>query len=227
MTRLLRIGWGWLLLAPLGYAAWLMLQLTLPYTALQPGIDFLKTKVNVYHIAHWRWSFYTHVFTGILALVTGFTQFSGAIIRHRPWLHRICGYAYVANVMVITGPAALVMSFYANGGWPARLSFVLQSVAWLGTTGLALYYALKKKFRLHGAWMLRSYALTLAAITLRSYAALLSWVAVDMRPADKYILIAWASWVPNLLVAQWLLRKGFIRQLLERRKVVEKAPVRV
>lgn len=213
LIRLFRI----LVVGGILYASWLMLRLTWPYTALRPGIDFLKTKAFIYHILHWRLSFYIHVFTGIIALLTGLTQFSGYIIRRLPKLHRISGYAYVINVLAITGPAALVMSFYANGGWPARVSFILQSLAWLLCTGLALNKAFRKKFQAHGAWMLRSYALTLAAITLRSYAALLSYVHTDLRPVEKYILIAWASWIPNLVIAELLIRGGFIRSLLKRR----------
>lgn len=192
MIALRKIGWGILLLA-LVCASWLMLRLTLPYTALQPDIDFLKTKVNIYHFAPWRWSFYIHVFTGLAALIAGFTQFSGYVMRRHKTLHRAMGYVYVGDVLVVTGPTALVMSFYANGGVPAQLSFVLQALCWLLFTGIALRKALQRKFIAHGEWMLRSYALTLAAISLRTYAFLLAFVHADIRPVDKYILIAWAS----------------------------------
>lgn len=211
-----KIGWI-MILAALLYATWLMLRLTIPYTALQPGIDFLKTKVNIYHFAPWRWSFYIHVFTGIAALVAGFTQFSGYIMRQHKRLHRTMGYAYVINVLAITGPAALVMSFYANGDLAARTSFVLQAICWLAFTAVAVRMAIQKKFIAHGEWMLRSYALTLAAISLRTYAAFLAYAHIDMRPVDKYTLIAWASWIPNLVIAELLIRKGFVRNLLKRR----------
>ena len=194
-----------------------MLRLTLPYTALKPGIDFLQTKVFVYHILHWRLSFYIHVFTGILALVAGMFQFSSYILRKLPRLHRITGYIYTINVLFITGPAALVMSFYANGGLAARISFILQSVSWLLCTGIALKYVFSKQFMKHGEWMLRSYALTLGAISLRTYAALLSYAGTNLHPVDKYILIAWLSWIPNLLIAEILIRKGFIKTLLKKR----------
>lgn len=198
------------------YASWLMLRLTLPYTAMAPGIDFLKTKVNIYHFAPWRWSFYTHVFTGLAALIAGLTQFSAYIMRKYKVLHRAMGYAYVVNVLFITGPAALVMSFYANGGLAAQTSFVLQAICWLGFTAIALYKALQKRFVTHGEWMLRSYALTFAAISLRTYAYLLAFAHADIRPVNKYTLIAWASWLPNLLIAELLIRRGFIRKLLRR-----------
>lgn len=216
MNILRRAGY-FVLLVALAYAAWLMLMLTLPYTALRPGIDFLKTKTNIYYFAPWRWSFYIHVFTGFAALIAGFTQFSGYVVRKAPGLHRWMGYVYLIDVLLITGPAALFMSFYANGGIAARTSFVLQSSAWLIFTAIAWQRVMKKRFITHGEWMLRSYALALGAISLRTYAALLSYMAVDMRPVDRYILIAWSSWIPNLIVAEILIRGGFIKGLLKRR----------
>jgi hypothetical protein len=138
--------------------------------------------------------------------------------RHKA-LHRTMGYIYVVDVLLITGPAALIMSFYANGGLPARLSFVLQAMCWLLFTGIALRHVLQKRFITHGEWMLRSYALTLAAISLRTYAAFLTIAHSDIRPVNKYILIAWASWIPNLLFAEWLIRRGFVRRLLSKRSV--------
>jgi hypothetical protein len=62
----------------------------------------------------------------------------------------------------------------------------------------------KRNFTKHGEWMLRSYALTLSAIMLRSYALLFDVLHIDMHPRNVYITIAWLSWVPNLLVAEVL-----------------------
>lgn len=199
------------------YASYLMLRITLPFTALRPGIGFLRTKFAIYHIRHWRWSFYIHIFTAIPVLLCGLSQFSGYLIRRMPRLHRISGYIYVVDVLAVTGPAALVMSFYANFGWPARISFILQSLAWLYCTGLALRRALQRKFLPHGEWMLRSYAITLAAIMLRSYSSLLSYWHADLPPGPRYILISWASWVPNLIVAELIIRSGFVKRLLKKR----------
>lgn len=215
-TAAIHTGINVLLVGGILYAAWLMLLLTMPYTAFRPGIDFLKQKVNVYHIEHWRGSFYVHIFTALLALLAGLTQFSGYLLRHHKKVHRTMGYVYAVNVLFITGPAALIMSYYANGGVPAQVSFVLQSICWIVFTGIAVKKALKKQFIAHGEWMFRSYALTLAAITLRAYNALLWELHVDMRPVDKYILIAWASWTLNLILAELLIKGGVVKRILKR-----------
>ena len=50
--------------------------------------------------------------------------------------------------------------------------------------------------------MLRSYALTLAAVTLRLYMPAFAIAGVGFDAA--YPLIAWLCWVPNLVVVEWL-----------------------
>lgn len=60
-------------------------------------------------------------------------------------------------------------------------------------------------FQAHRKWMARSFALTFGAVTLRIY--LPSFLAMGL-PFDKaYPLVAWVSWVPNLLAVElfWLL----------------------
>ena len=52
--------------------------------------------------------------------------------------------------------------------------------------------------------MIRSAALTLAAVTLRLY---LPIGVITVGFEASYPVIAWICWVPNLLAAEWLLRR--------------------
>ena len=196
------------LLVGLAFFSFLMIRLTLPYRAMQPDIAFLRSKQHIYHVKHWRFSFYTHVFTSCLVLLAGFTQFSSWLLRRRPRIHRTMGWTYLVTVCLVSGPAAFVMALYANGGWLARTSFTTLATLWIGFTFLAGYYVMRKRFVLHGSFMIRSYALTLSAITLRSYTYLLEQTTWNITPREIYILTAWLSWVPNLLVAEWLIRRS-------------------
>jgi hypothetical protein len=54
--------------------------------------------------------------------------------------------------------------------------------------------------------MIRSFALTLAAVTLRIYLPLAMIAGLDF--ATAYPVIAWLSWMPNLVVAQLLVRRA-------------------
>lgn len=99
------------------------------------------------------------------------------------------------------------MAFYANGGIPARISFVILALLWISTTAMGWYYARQHKWMLHGAMMLRSYALTLSAVSLRLYAYLIDVLNIPIRPRASYILIAWLSWTLNLMIAELIIRK--------------------
>jgi len=171
---------------------------------MQTDVAFLQLKQAYIHITEWRIAFFVHVFTSPFALLAGFTQFSKWLLKHKPKLHRILGYTYVINVLMVTGPAGLLMSFYANGGISSRIGFVLLSVLWILFTAIALYKALKKKFRAHRIFMVRSFALTLSAVTLRIWKVLLANYT-DIPPLDRYRIIAWLGWTLNLLIAECII----------------------
>jgi hypothetical protein len=202
------------LLLALAFFSYLMVRITLAYTVMRSNVGFLLSKQRVYPLSWWRISFYTHVFTSCFVLIAGFTQFTPWLLRDYPRVHRFMGWAYLVIVTMISGPAAWVLALYANGGLPARTGFTLLATLWIGFTLLAGYYAIRRKFALHGAYMLRSYALTLSAITLRSYTVILETVTLASS-RDIYITTAWLSWVPNLLLAEWLIRRGFVEKFIE------------
>lgn len=194
------------------YASYLLFLLSIPYLQFNRGVGFLETKQFVYHIKSWRYGFYIHVFSSIFILIIGLFQFNTFVIK-RKILHRCLGYSYIFLLLFVSGPAALILSFYANGGVLAQFSFAILSILWIGSTFLALYFAWKKKFELHGNFLIRSYALTLSAVTLRFYAYLFDKINLNLGPVDTYILISYLGWIPNLIVAEILIQRGFVKQL--------------
>lgn len=197
------------------YACYLLVLLSLPYIHFEPNIEFLGTKQLIYHIDLWRISFYVHVFTSPIVILAGLLQFNRWIIRKHPRTHRGLGYAYIVTVLLISGPSALVMSFYANGGRVAQTSFVLLTFVWIITTGIAFLKAKKGNYLSHTKWNIRSFALTLSAVTLRFYAYLFDVFEVRMGPKETYILLAYLSWIPNLLVAEILIVAKYPQALLK------------
>ncbi|MBL7935264.1 MAG: DUF2306 domain-containing protein [Bacteroidia bacterium] len=180
---------------------WLMIDLTLPYLSFTYDVDFLLTKQKIIHVKHWRYAFNFHILFSIFSLIAGLTQFSQYILAKCKKLHRVMGYIYVVDVMCIAGPSGLIMAFYANGNIVSKTSFVLLSVLWIGFTSIAIIKALKKDFIEHEKWMIRSYALTLSAITLRLLALVLPYF-VHLNAKDEYAILAWLSWLMNLLIAE-------------------------
>ena len=64
----------------------------------------------------WYLPFYIHVFTAILALPAGFTQFQKKLRRKHPAVHRFNGRVYVFMILLFGAPSGLVIGVYANGG---------------------------------------------------------------------------------------------------------------
>jgi hypothetical protein len=197
-----------LILATLAFFSFLMLRIIYVYIPLQTGVAFLQLKQQYIHITEWRIAFFVHVFSSLLVLFAGFTQFSKKILRQRPKLHRALGYIYVTDILLVTGPAGLLMSFYANGGISSRIGFVTLSLLWMLFTAFALYKAITKKFAAHRAFMIRSFALTLSAISLRIWKVILA-AFTSIPPMDRYRIIAWLGWTLNLIIAEWIIYQYF------------------
>jgi uncharacterized membrane protein len=201
------------LLLMLAFFTWLMAAITIDYIPYNTDVGFLRIKQQYIHIDEWRIAFFIHVYASIWVLLAGFTQFSKRIQRNNPTLHRAMGYIYVTDVLLITGPAGLLMGFYANGGLLSRIAFVLLAVLWIYFTAMALVKARQKDFKAHRNYMIRSYALTLSALTLRAWKYLITnayhidpnWV---FPPMDVYRVVAWLGWVVNLLFAEWFIRRN-------------------
>ncbi|MCE3228371.1 MAG: hypothetical protein K0S32_2922 [Bacteroidetes bacterium] len=179
----------------------LMFRLSLPYFSSRYDVDFLLTKQNIIHIKHWRYAFYVHVFLSIFAMIAGLTQFSNYLVRKKKKLHRIMGYVYVTDILLLAGPSGLIMGFYANGFLITKVSFVILALLWMLFTGIALLKAKQKDFISHKKWMIRSFALTLSAVTLRLMALALPYM-IHLGAKEEYNLISWTSWIFNLLVAE-------------------------
>lgn len=152
----------------------------------------------------WFPIFYTHISFGGLALLTGWSQFSTRFRNKNLSTHRILGKIYVV-VCLLSGLAGLYLSFYATGGWIASWGFGGLAVSWLISTSAAYIFIRKGEINNHQVWMIRSYALTFAAVTLRIWLPMAQALQIDF--IDAYRVIAWLCWVPNLLVAQWIISR--------------------
>src|SRR6185436_10423352 len=84
------------------------------------------------------------------------------------------------------------------------IAFTLLSILWISSTTLAWYYAVKKKFNKHRIFMIRSFALTLSAISLRLWKMFFAGFT-DIAPMDRYRIIAWLGWGLNLIIAEYII----------------------
>ncbi|WP_420582164.1 DUF2306 domain-containing protein [Reichenbachiella sp.] len=153
----------------------------------------------------WNWSFYQHIFFGAISILTGWTQFSAKLRKRNISIHRLLGKIYVLAVL-FSGSAGFYLSFYATGGIIAGFGFGTMAVLWLFSTLMAYFTIKNGKIDAHQNWMIRSYALCWAAVTLRLWLpGLQAFGGMDFISA--YLLVSWLCWVPNLAVAEWIVRR--------------------
>jgi uncharacterized membrane protein len=146
-----------------------------------------------------------HAGGGILALALGPLGFWGALRNKFLRLHRWVGRIYLLSVL-IGGVAGLYMAVTAFGGLPTRIGFSMLGVSWLATGTMAYLRIRQGDVQVHKQWMVRSYALTFSAVMLRLWLPLL--IALGFEFPAAYTTVAWLCWVPNLLVAEMIIRNG-------------------
>ncbi len=157
------------------------------------------------HLSTRWWAVATHVGVAPVALLVGALQFIKSIRANWPVFHRWLGRIYVVAV-IIGGIGGLSLAFNAMGGPIAGLGFGLLAVCWLWFTLQGWRTARARRFAEHRQWMIRSFALTFGAVTLRLYLPVFFAAGYDYSAASVYL--AWISWVPNLIIAQWWLARA-------------------
>jgi uncharacterized membrane protein len=149
---------------------------------------------------------FIHVAGAVTALVLGSLQFLPALRRGASPPHRWTGRAYVVGCLV-GGTAGLILAPGSSAGPIASAGFGSLAVIWIAVNLLGWRAAVQGRFTEHRRWMIRSWALTLAAVTLRLYLPLV--MALDLPFLPWYRAISFLAWVPNLIAAElWLRRKA-------------------
>ena len=177
---------------------------TFMYLGFRTDVNFLLQKQHLINHPVWMPAFYVHIITGMLAIAIGPFQFLKRFRNRNLSLHRKLGKAYVAAILFLAAPTGLYMAFFAEGGWLSSLGFVLMSGLWFYTTWQALATVRKGNISAHKKWMIRSYAMTFSAVTLRLLVPLFS-IGFGFDALFVVVSTAWISWALNLLIAETLI----------------------
>jgi len=196
-----RFAFAVLVLLSLGVAGYGLVA----YGLFEPGAKLHPAMRATY--AEHGFAIRAHVFASAVALILGPFQFVPGLRAARPALHRWSGRVYLGVGVLVGGLAGLVMATHAFGGTMSTLGFGALALAWLATGTLA-YRAIRAGDTVaHRRWMIRNFALTFAAVTLRLQLPAAMMLRIPFEVA--YPIIAWTCWVPNLVVAEaWLRRRG-------------------
>ncbi|MFK7772493.1 MAG: DUF2306 domain-containing protein [Saprospiraceae bacterium] len=152
----------------------------------------------------WNVNFYTHISLGGIALLVGWSQFSEKFRKKNIRLHRIIGKIYVVSVLV-SALCGIYIGYFATGGIIPAVGFISLGIIWFYTTLKAFLEIKNGRVWEHEKMMVYSYAACFAAVTLRIYLPLLIMIFNDFITA--YQMVAWLCWVPNLLVAHFIILK--------------------
>jgi uncharacterized membrane protein len=165
------------------------------------GSADIKERFFATAIAGWA-----HGLGGAVASLIGPFQLIPRIRRSWPKVHVWMGRTYLLAVLA-GGLAGLYFGPQSSAGLVGSVGFTTLAVFWL-YSGAQAYLAIRRgDVQTHRRWMLRNYALTFGAATLRIELPLLIVLGGLSFPA-AYTLVAWISWVPNWLAVEGWLRRG-------------------
>lgn len=198
--------WAASLIIIYGFFSYLLVMISLQYIPYDTDVAFLRIKQDVIDVLFYKLAFFIHVYTAVFVIPAGFTQFSRYIRGSFPLIHKYVGRVYAFVVIFLAGPSGFYMGVFANGGIAAQISFCLLSILWIYFTVLAVIRVKQGNIKSHREFLIRSFALTLSALTLRAWKYLLVF-AFQPRPMDVYQIVAWLGWIPNLIIAEIIIRK--------------------
>lgn len=191
-SRLVKPLWWFMLLSCIGVSVY--------------STRYFVTSPSDPHFAQYILPLRLHVAGGIGALLVGPWQFSRRLRSRALELHRWLGRFYLLEVL-LGSIAGFAMALVSKEGLATHLGFGLLAVLWF-FTGLRAYRAIRVgRIAEHRQWMIRNFALTLAAVTLRNYLPLMLF-ALHWPFRTAYSAVAWLCWVPNLFVAEWMVRRS-------------------
>jgi Predicted membrane protein (DUF2306) len=173
--------------------------------SLVPLGNLVHPKMKIAFEAH-RVAIFVHIFCSMLAMALGPWQFFPGFRARYSALHRWCGRVYLLCGVLPGGLAGLYVAGFAFGGTFNQIGFALLAMLWL-TTGYMAYHTIRRReIAAHQQWMLRNFALTFAAVTLRLYLG--AFAVTDIAFETYYSWLGWLCWVPNLLTVEWLVRRS-------------------
>lgn len=165
------------------------------------------------------WAMFFHALGGALFGILGPLQFARALRNRFGRLHRITGRVFVlAGLFMGLSSLRLLWEFPESASWPVSFARLLAGAALVGTLIAAVVFARARNIPRHRAWMIRAYAIGMgaAAVSLMFFPI---FVVTGSPPVGVLAdLLFVLSWVINLAIAEWVIRRtGPARSLIPTR----------
>ncbi len=155
-----------------------------------------------------RFFFYLHIGFGGLALLLSPLQFASRLRIRAPQVHRVIGRIILVSI-ALAGVGGLVLAPHSVAGPVGTVGFGLLAVLWVAFAATAFRAIRIRDIGTHQRWMIRTFALTYAAVTLRLWLFVLMTIQIALAGVDPqtaferaYLIVPFLAWVPNVLVAE-------------------------
>ncbi|MCA9929353.1 MAG: DUF2306 domain-containing protein [Anaerolineales bacterium] len=148
-----------------------------------------------------------HIVSVILYSLLGALQFAPRFRRRHLQLHRRIGRILIPAGFVTAVSGLWMSHFYP---WPAYDGVALYIMRLLVGGGMIIALLLatdtirRRKFRQHGAWMIRAYALAMGAGTQVFTHIPIAVFQQELTLTNRAIAMG-AGWLINILVAEWVI----------------------
>ncbi|MEX5717355.1 DUF2306 domain-containing protein [Geodermatophilus maliterrae] len=149
-----------------------------------------------------------HIVGAAAFALVGASQFVPRIRRRHPAWHRRAGRLVIAAGLAVAGSALWLTLFYEARAGTGELLHVLRlvfAVAMAASLLLGISAIRRRDIGAHRAWMIRAYAIGLAAGTQAFTEGIAE--AVVGSGELRMDLATGAGWVVNLAVAEWAIRR--------------------
>jgi uncharacterized membrane protein len=203
-----RSAFWWILLSALAIAVYAPLPYALNSLADLSGSGEPLAANYVERSELIRSAFYLHIGFGGLALLLSPFQFATRLRTRAPRVHRAIGRTILVSI-AIAGVGGLILAPHNLAGPVGTVGFGLLAVLWVTFAATAFRAIRRGDVDTHRRWMIRTFALTYAAVTLRLWLFGLMVIQTDLAGVDPqtaferaYLIVPFLAWVPNLLVAE-------------------------
>jgi Predicted membrane protein (DUF2306) len=173
-----------------------------------------------------KWWLLPHGVFGAIVLLFAPFQFSNRIRERFTKAHRVMGRMYVLGAFVLAPLGAYIQYYQERMGGPRSFTVlgVVDAIMLMTTTGLAGYFAYKRKIAVHRQWATRSYAVALTFIAGRF---VLGVTGLEAYGVEMVQAIIWSYLALSLVFADISIHWREIRNAVSSpaKPVVKKSPL--
>jgi uncharacterized membrane protein len=190
-----------------------MIPFVAPYFSLEPT----KSRIPISSATIQFPLLVAHIGAACTALLSGFSQFIDQFRLKIPKVHRYLGRIYIGSVF-LSGLLAFGVIFYEKD-YTRAMSFLFLDFVWLFTSWKGYRSAVKGKFHEHRKWMIRSFGITLVAVSARVLVPALIFMYFLLHgfalPGGRNIMVeevlavnTWVGLVLDLIIVEWMILKS-------------------